>query len=164
MMRNGRRVLENAEIAANWHDAIYTPTLAAIDRLSLGRLYRDAPPGDLFLVLHRHRRCVPRPARTRADRRPVIGDGGAAAAVAAAGPSPTQPEGHPLQASRIRPSRQPAGAVQAWPRSRFNVSTGSRSEVRVLTGSVSVWLYGQIRSFTQTLTESGTGGRAARSA
>ena len=23
---------------------------------SLGRLYRDAPPGDLFLVLHRHRR------------------------------------------------------------------------------------------------------------
>jgi hypothetical protein len=35
-------VLENAEIAVDWHDAIYTPTLAAIDRLRLGRLYRDA--------------------------------------------------------------------------------------------------------------------------
>src|ERR687893_1499478 len=56
MMRGRRRVLGDAEIAADWFDAIYTPTLAAIDRLRLGRLYRDAPPGDLFLVLHRHRR------------------------------------------------------------------------------------------------------------
>ena len=56
MMRGRGRVLENAEIAAAWYDAIYTPTLAAIDRLRLDRLYRDAPPGDLFLVLHRHRR------------------------------------------------------------------------------------------------------------
>ena len=52
MMRDRGRVLENAEIAANWYDAIYTPTLAAIDRLRLDRLYRDLPPGDLFLVLH----------------------------------------------------------------------------------------------------------------
>jgi hypothetical protein len=56
MMRGHGRVLENAEIAADWHDAIYTPTLAAIDRLRLDRLYQDVPPGDLFLVLHRHRR------------------------------------------------------------------------------------------------------------
>jgi hypothetical protein len=49
-------VLENAEIAANWYDAIYAPTLVAVERLHLGRVYRDAPPGDLFLVLHRHRR------------------------------------------------------------------------------------------------------------
>jgi hypothetical protein len=56
MMRARGRVTENAEIAANWYDAIYTPTLAAIERLRLGRLYRDTPPGDLFLVLHRHRR------------------------------------------------------------------------------------------------------------
>jgi hypothetical protein len=56
MMRGRGRVLQNAEIAADWHDAIYMPTLAAIDRLRLGRLYREAPPGDLFLVLHRHRR------------------------------------------------------------------------------------------------------------
>jgi hypothetical protein len=56
MMREHERVYEIGEIAANWYDAIYEPTLAAIDRLRLGPLYRDAPPGDLFLVLHRHRR------------------------------------------------------------------------------------------------------------
>jgi hypothetical protein len=49
-------VVEDAEIAADWYDAIYTPTLAALDGLRLGRDYRDAPSGDLFLVLHRHRR------------------------------------------------------------------------------------------------------------
>ena len=48
MMRGRGRVLENAEIAADWHDAIYEPTLAAIGRLRLTRLCRDAPPGDLF--------------------------------------------------------------------------------------------------------------------
>jgi hypothetical protein len=56
MMRGRGRVLENAEIAADWYEAIYMPTLDAIDRLRLGRHYRDAPPGDLFLILHRHRR------------------------------------------------------------------------------------------------------------
>jgi ParB-like nuclease domain len=56
MMRGHRRVLENAEIAADWYDAIYTPTLAAIEGLRLGSVYDEAPPGDLFLVLHRHRR------------------------------------------------------------------------------------------------------------
>jgi hypothetical protein len=79
MMRGRGRVLENSEIAANWHDAIYTPTLAAIDRLRLDRLYRDAPPGDLFLILHRHRRDAfpstgcPHLAQTVVS---VIGDGG----------------------------------------------------------------------------------------
>jgi len=56
MMRGRERVLESAEIAGDWHDAIYLPTLEAIDRLRLGRNYRDAPAGDLFLILHRHRR------------------------------------------------------------------------------------------------------------
>ena len=56
MMRGREHVLENAEISADWYDAIYMPTLTAIDRLRLGRLYRDAPAGDLFLILHRHRR------------------------------------------------------------------------------------------------------------
>ena len=79
MMRGRGRVLDNAEIAADWYDAIYAPTLAAIDRLRLGRLYRDAPPGDLFLVLHRHRRDAfpstgcPHLAQTVVS---VIGDGG----------------------------------------------------------------------------------------
>ena len=56
LMRGRDRVLDNAEIAADWYEATYTPTLAAVERLQLDRLYRDAPPGDLFLVLHRHRR------------------------------------------------------------------------------------------------------------
>jgi hypothetical protein len=56
MMRGRGRALEEAEIAGDWHDSIYTPTLEAIDRLRLGRLYQDAPAGDLFLILHRHRR------------------------------------------------------------------------------------------------------------
>jgi hypothetical protein len=56
MMRGHGRVLDSAQIAADWHDSIYAPTLAAIERLRLGRLYQDAPPGDLFLILHRHRR------------------------------------------------------------------------------------------------------------
>jgi hypothetical protein len=79
MMRGHRRVLDDAEVAADWHDAIYMPTLAAIDSLRLGRLYRDAPAGDLFLVLHRHRRDAfpstgcPHLAQTVVS---VIGDGG----------------------------------------------------------------------------------------
>jgi hypothetical protein len=48
--------LVGTEISADWYDAIYAPTFAAIDSLHLDRLYEDAPPGDLFLVLHRHRR------------------------------------------------------------------------------------------------------------
>ena len=56
-MRGRGRMVESAEIAADWYDAIYLPTLAAIDRLRLDRTDQDArPPGDLFLVLHRHRR------------------------------------------------------------------------------------------------------------
>src|SRR5918912_2464026 len=79
MMRGRARVLENAEIAANWYDAIYAPTLAAAEGLRLGQLYRDAPPGDLFLVLHRHRRDAfpstgcPHLAQTVVS---VIGEGG----------------------------------------------------------------------------------------
>ena len=78
MMRGRKRVLDNAEIAANWYDAIYMPTLEAIDHLQLGRQYQDAPPGDLFLILHRHRRDAfpstgcPHLAQTVVS---VIGDG-----------------------------------------------------------------------------------------
>jgi hypothetical protein len=79
VMQGRGRVLGNAEIAADWYDEIYTPTLAAIDRLRLDRLYQDAPPGDLFLVLHRHRRDAfpstgcPHLAQTVVS---VIGEGG----------------------------------------------------------------------------------------
>jgi hypothetical protein len=79
MMRGRGRVLGYAEIAADWYDAIFMPTLAAIDRLQLDRPYEDAPPGDLFLVLHRHRRDAfpstgcPHLAQTVVS---VIGDNG----------------------------------------------------------------------------------------
>jgi hypothetical protein len=79
MMRGHGRALEDAEIAANWYDAIYKPTLEAIDHLQLGRAYQDAPAGDLFLILHRHRRDAfpstgcPHLAQTVVS---VIGDGG----------------------------------------------------------------------------------------
>ena len=79
MRKERGRVVEDSEIAADWWDSIYTPTLAAIDRLRLGRGYRDAPPGDLFLVLHRHRRDAfpstgcPHLAQTVVS---VIGDSG----------------------------------------------------------------------------------------
>jgi hypothetical protein len=78
MMRGRGRVLENAEIAADWYDAIYAPTLAAIESLHLDRPDREAPAGDLFLVLHRHRRDAfpstgcPHLAQTVVS---VIGDG-----------------------------------------------------------------------------------------
>jgi hypothetical protein len=49
-------VLEHAVIAADWHDGIYAPPLAAIDRERLSNDVRDAPDADLFLLLHRHRR------------------------------------------------------------------------------------------------------------
>jgi hypothetical protein len=78
MMRVRERVLDDAEIAENWYDAIYQPTLAAVDRLRLDRHYRDVPHGDLFLLLHRHRRDAfpstgcPHLAQTVVS---VIGDG-----------------------------------------------------------------------------------------
>jgi hypothetical protein len=56
LMREHGRVLEQAEIAADWHDRIYSPPLAAIDRERLSNDVRDAPDADLFLLLHRHRR------------------------------------------------------------------------------------------------------------
>jgi len=55
-MRGLDRVLEDAEIAADWHDSIWMPTEEAVERLRLARYYEDAPPGDLFLILHRQRR------------------------------------------------------------------------------------------------------------
>jgi hypothetical protein len=78
-MKGFERVLSDAEIAADWYDSIYMPTLAAIDRLRLTRVFEDAPAGDLFLLLHRHRRDAfprigcPHLAQTVVS---VIGDGG----------------------------------------------------------------------------------------
>jgi hypothetical protein len=56
LMRKRERMVENAEIAADWYESVYGPTLSAIEHLRLDRAYSGAPAGDLFLVLHRHRR------------------------------------------------------------------------------------------------------------
>jgi hypothetical protein len=55
-MKGFDRVLSDDEIADDWYASIYVPTLEAIERLRLARVYEDAPAGDLFLVLHQHRR------------------------------------------------------------------------------------------------------------
>jgi hypothetical protein len=55
-MRDRGRVLEKAEVAADWYDRVYSPAVRAIQRDRLGKEYRDAPDTDLFLMLHRQRR------------------------------------------------------------------------------------------------------------
>ena len=85
----GADAYENSEIAANWHDAIYTPTLAAIDRLRLGPPIPgraawgpvpDSPPAPAGCV------SLDRLSAPRADRR--LGDRrrGAAPPTTVAGP------------------------------------------------------------------------------
>jgi hypothetical protein len=56
LMRDQDRILGNAEIAADWYDRIFAPVMDAIDRDRLSKDYRDAPPADIFLLLHRRRR------------------------------------------------------------------------------------------------------------
>jgi hypothetical protein len=56
LMREHGRVVDQAEIAADWYDRVYSPVLAVVDRKRLGKDYRDAPDADLFLLLHRRRR------------------------------------------------------------------------------------------------------------
>jgi len=117
MMRGRGRVLENAEIAADRHDAIYARTLAAIEHLRLGRVHRDAPPGDLFLLLHRHRRNAfpstgcPHLAQTVVS---VIGDGGHVADCGYRPPAQVAGVGGP-EAFRRRPPGGPAPVGAAYP-------------------------------------------------
>ena len=56
LMRNADRVLSDREIAADWYENVYAPAIRAVARDRLGRRVRDTPDGDLFLLLHRHRR------------------------------------------------------------------------------------------------------------
>jgi hypothetical protein len=53
MMRGRGKVLDDASIARDWYDAVYAPTLAAAETLDA---FPEAPAGDVFLLLHRHRR------------------------------------------------------------------------------------------------------------
>jgi hypothetical protein len=56
LMRDGGRVLGEAEIAADWYDRVYAPVIASVQRDRLGKDFHDAPDADLFLLLHRRRR------------------------------------------------------------------------------------------------------------
>lgn len=56
LMREHGRVLEQAEIAGDWHDEVYAPAIGAVERDRLGKEYAEAPDADMFLLLHRHRR------------------------------------------------------------------------------------------------------------
>ena len=56
LMRERGTVLDEAEIAADWYDRVYSPTIAAIDRERLGARYHGLPDADLFLLLHQRRR------------------------------------------------------------------------------------------------------------
>ena len=56
LMRDGGRVLGDAEIAADWYDNVYSPVAGVTDRARLGPDAHDLPDADLFLLLHRRRR------------------------------------------------------------------------------------------------------------
>ena len=56
LMQDQGVVLDKTEIAGDWYDNVYAPAISAVDRERLGKGFREAPEGDLFLLLHRHRR------------------------------------------------------------------------------------------------------------
>jgi hypothetical protein len=56
LMREQERILDKAEIAADWYDRVYAPAVGAVERDHLAREYREAPEADLFLMLHQRRR------------------------------------------------------------------------------------------------------------
>ena len=69
-MRKLGRVLGDAEIAEDWYDAIWMPTQAAIERLRVARLYRDAPVGDLSSFSTATGAMRSRGSAARTSRRP----------------------------------------------------------------------------------------------
>jgi len=56
LMRANRRVLEPSEIAANWYDRVYAPTLEAIERERLAEARPETTEADRFLCVSQRRR------------------------------------------------------------------------------------------------------------
>ena len=56
LMRDAGRALEPAEIAADWHDAVYRPAVEAIQAESLAESFPDQTDGELFLTVYQRRR------------------------------------------------------------------------------------------------------------
>jgi hypothetical protein len=55
-MRKAGRVLDPAEIAANWYEQIYRPAVEATRREGLEAAFPDATEADLFLAIYQRRR------------------------------------------------------------------------------------------------------------
>ena len=55
-MRKAGRVLQPAEIAADWYDEIYGPAVEATRREGLAEAFPGATEADLFLALYQRRR------------------------------------------------------------------------------------------------------------
>jgi hypothetical protein len=55
-MRKAGRVLDPAEVAADWYDRIYSPAVEAARREGIHDAYPDATDSDLFLAIYQRRR------------------------------------------------------------------------------------------------------------
>ena len=55
-MRDAGRVLDPADIAADWYDRIYRPAVDAAEREGLTAAFPDATEADLFLAIYQRRR------------------------------------------------------------------------------------------------------------
>lgn len=58
LMRARGRLLDPAEVAADWYDTVYRPGLAALPREQLPAGYADKTDADLFLWVYRRRRAL----------------------------------------------------------------------------------------------------------
>lgn len=58
LMRARGRLLDPAEVAADWYDTVYRPGLAALRREQLPATYADKTDADLFLWVYQQRRAL----------------------------------------------------------------------------------------------------------
>lgn len=58
LMRENKRIMEMDEIAGDWYDCVYSPTIAAIREEEIGDSFRHATEADLFLHIWQRRRAM----------------------------------------------------------------------------------------------------------
>jgi hypothetical protein len=54
LMRERDQVLANEEIAGDWYDRVYVPTIRAVERVGLRDIVPNTTDGDLYLKVHQH--------------------------------------------------------------------------------------------------------------
>jgi len=54
LMRERDQILPDDEIAGDWYDRVYVPTVRAVERVGLRELVPGTTDGDLYLKLHQH--------------------------------------------------------------------------------------------------------------